>query len=280
MLRLVAAVPCEADDPELCRCDDLPAGTRAEHRLGVLGQGDPVGDRVAERGEPEHLDRQPQLQRADAARELDAAVAEVDLAAEGVAQVLAVQREGPLEQARLADQDGAGLVGLEQPLVRVDRQRIGALYPGQRLPARLAQRGGGSVGAVDVEPQSLCRAQVRQPGSGSTAPLLVVPALATTANGVRPAARSAATAARRRRPPGAEATSRTAAPAPRAPPSPSGRAGSTRAPGRKVDDAAGTAARLARRHERGQRRPSSRRSRAAPRSPRASRTTSAASRSP
>ena len=104
----------------------------AQQRLGVLGERDPVRDRRAERVEPEHAHRQPQLQRAGAARELGAAVAEVHRAAAGVAQVGALERERALEQAGLAHEHAADLVGLEEPLVRVEHERVGEPEPVER----------------------------------------------------------------------------------------------------------------------------------------------------
>ena len=179
--------------PERRRRDDLPARPRAQHRLGVLRQRDPVRDRRPERVEPEHLHAQPQLQRAGASRELDPAVAEVDLAAERVAQVLAAQRERALQQPRLAHQHRARLVGLEEPLVRVDHQRVRSLDARERRAARVRQappppRRRRRRGTTAPPPRT---ATASSP-SGSIAPVFVVPAFATTANGVRPAARSAA----------------------------------------------------------------------------------------
>src|SRR4051812_31832598 len=106
--RLVAALAGEADDPELSRRDDLPPRPLAQDRLGMLGEPDPLLHRVPERRHAEHLHGQPQLQRAGATAQLHAAVAEVDLAAEGVAEIFARERERPLERAGLAQQHRAG----------------------------------------------------------------------------------------------------------------------------------------------------------------------------
>ena len=76
----------------------------------------------------------------------------------GVAQVGAVERERALEQPGLADEDGADLVRLEEPLVRVEHERVGALDAGEEI--RLDEPGGRAVRAVDVEPQVLAVAQV------------------------------------------------------------------------------------------------------------------------
>ena len=118
----------------------------------------PCCDRGLERVEAEDAQRQPELERARAAGELRAALAELDDAAAGVAQVGAVERERVLEQAGLADEHGADLVGLEEPLVRVEHERVGALDAGEEV--RLREAGGRAVGAVDVEPQALAVGEV------------------------------------------------------------------------------------------------------------------------
>jgi hypothetical protein len=79
--------------------------------------------------------------------------------------------------------------------VGVEGERVGLLDPGQQLPPAGGKDGWGPEGAVDVEPQPLGPAQPASSASGSTLPVLVVPEVATTQNGRRPAARSAATAA-------------------------------------------------------------------------------------
>ena len=114
-----------------------------------------VRDRGLEGVEAEDAQREPQLQRAGAAGELRAALAQLDHAGVAVAQVGAVERERVLQQARVADQHGADLVGLEEPLVRVQHEAVGALDAGQQVLAARREAGGRAVGAVDVEPQAL-----------------------------------------------------------------------------------------------------------------------------
>ena len=59
----------------------------------------------------------------------------------GVAQVGAVERERALQRARLAHEHAADLVGLEQPLVRVEHERVGQPEAVERAaPARSARR--------------------------------------------------------------------------------------------------------------------------------------------
>ena len=111
-------------------------GGRLDPLLGALGEVDPAVDRGAEGVEPERVERQPQLQRARAAAELRPAVAEVDLVvARDVAQVLAEDRERALERARVADERAARLVGLEEPLVRVEDDGVRVAEPRRAPPA-------------------------------------------------------------------------------------------------------------------------------------------------
>ena len=80
--------------------------------------------------------------------------------------------------------------------MRVQRQGVGAVDALQPLSAPLGELEEAAVGRVDVQPQPLLRAMSAIAGKGSITPVLVVPAVATTRNGCRPIARSAATAAR------------------------------------------------------------------------------------
>ena len=92
---------------------------------------------------------------------------------------------------RADEQDAAGL-RQEEPLVRVERDRVGAL--------ERRRTGGRSTGPPPPAARTRRRRAARRPRSthtsasasiGSTAPVSVVPAVATTATGTRPAARSA-----------------------------------------------------------------------------------------
>ncbi len=59
--------------------------------------------------------------------------------------------EGPA----VADQETADVVGLEEPLVRIDGHRIGAIEVPDPIPVAVRQSGASAVGRVDVEPQVL-----------------------------------------------------------------------------------------------------------------------------
>jgi hypothetical protein len=97
-------------------------------------------------------------------RELHAAIAEVDLLTRGgrVAQVGRRGAEGALEGGAVAHQQAAGIQGLEQPLVRVDHERVGELEPRQLSAAARRQRGRCTVRAIHVQPQALVIAEAPQ----------------------------------------------------------------------------------------------------------------------
>ena len=60
----------------------------------------------------------------------------------------------------VADEHAADLVRLEQPLVRVEHERVGAIEAGQRGASGVGERRGRAVGAVDVQPDAVLGAQV------------------------------------------------------------------------------------------------------------------------
>ena len=204
------------------RRDHLPPRSGSQHRLGVLRQRHPVRDRRAERVEPEHLHAQPELEGARASRELDPSVAEVDLASERVAQVLAAQGERALEQARLPHQHRARLVGLEEPLVRIDRRAIGPLDARQHGPPA-----GVSTAAAPYAPSTWNHSPSASHSAAARPEDRPRPCWSSprsprprTASAPRPGRRRSP---RRRRRPAAGSRSRSAAPEPTTPPSPRSR---------------------------------------------------------
>ena len=111
-----------------------------------------------------HLQAHPDLERLEAARELDAALREPGRSGEGtlgiLREVLGELAEGRGEAAGLADERGAGLVGHVHPLVRVGGDGVGPLHARKERPQRGHDRRQGAVGAVDVVPHLLARAHV------------------------------------------------------------------------------------------------------------------------
>ncbi len=81
--------------------------------------------------------------------------------------------------------------------MRVERDAVGALDAAEALGAALREDEEAAVRAVDVHPQAVLLGDVGDASSGSTAPVFVVPALGTTRNGRRPAARSSSTMRRK-----------------------------------------------------------------------------------
>ena len=71
----------------------------------------------------------------------------------------------------------------EQPLVRVDHERVGDARRRRSADARRRrEQRGAAVGAVDVEPHAAHRGRSPTPARSSTIPAFVVPAVATTAH--------------------------------------------------------------------------------------------------
>ena len=142
-----------------------------------------VLDRVAERLGAVRAEREPELERPERARVLERDVDDMcsferscgmyDSSCENAL------RRGP----RGADEEDAAGFREEEPLVGVERDRVGAVEAGEEVGRRGRGRRGQPVGAVDVEPDALFGAHVGEPSIGSTAPVSVVPAVATTATG-------------------------------------------------------------------------------------------------
>ena len=150
----------KADDAERRRGEELKGRQGPDLLLGPVGEIYRAIDRLPERVEAEVVDREPDLQRPRAARELHAAISEVDLIALVVGEVIGVDRERLLEAATVAHEHAAALDRLVKPLVWIKRHRIGALDAGQRLATPLGQRGEPTVGGIDMEPQTLVAAEV------------------------------------------------------------------------------------------------------------------------
>ena len=158
VLRVLAAgeAPAEADDAELRGRQQLELGVLAHARLGQHGEVHRRVDRGAERCSPEQRDRHPDLERARRAAELHAEVGEVDLLLVGlrVGEVVGHDRERAPQAHALADEQGAALERLVEPLVRIEGDGVGQLDPLQPAAPALGQRREAAVGAVDVAPRA------------------------------------------------------------------------------------------------------------------------------
>ena len=106
-------------------------------RLRLARQVEGAVDGRPERGDAEVLQRHPELQGAAHPRELDAAVGEVHLPREDlrILQVIRCDLERFAQVVALAHQQTPALERLVEPLVRVERHRVGQLHPrSNRLP--------------------------------------------------------------------------------------------------------------------------------------------------
>ena len=149
---------------------------------------DVVVDRLLNRAGAVNLQDEPDLQGAEPARQLGAVIPERELRHVAVGDDVDVRsavRECPLQPPRIADQQAAGVERREQPLVRIERHRIGAADRGQRRrDARRRAASEAAVGSIDVEPHAGVAAHTSAiASSGSIAPVLTSPALPTTQNG-------------------------------------------------------------------------------------------------
>ena len=127
------------------------------------GQLHPLRDGASERSHPKGLDRHPDLQRPKRAAQLQAAIREVGMvrAPHRVLEHVVVEGEDVLQRAGVLHQQAACLVGLEEPLVGVQPNRIGALNPGQEPFAGLGHDGKATVGGIGVQPDAFRLAVVR-----------------------------------------------------------------------------------------------------------------------
>ena len=111
-------------------------------------------DRSPERVDAERAQGQPELECTRGSRELEALVGEVDDAFVDlrVAQVVRGDLERTPERVRVAHEHAAALVRLVQPLVRVERDRIGEREIAERRSAAVGQHGEAAVRRIALEP--------------------------------------------------------------------------------------------------------------------------------
>ena len=122
------------------------------------------------------LQRQPELERAEAPRQLHRLLEKGEPLHRFVAEhahIVAAVREGRAGHCRIPIEQAAAVDRLVQPFVRIERQRIGLLQPAKLFGHR--QRSESAIGAVDVQPQVLALGDVsdlgqRIDGAGATVP--------------------------------------------------------------------------------------------------------------
>ena len=135
---------------------------RAPHGVGQRPrQAHVVADHRAIAAGADLAQRQPHLQRAEAARVLRPVV---DVVRDALVEVVVRRMVGErgAQVLGVADQRAAGLERRVEPLVRIDGDRIGEADAGE-IGRRVLGRGGEpAVGAVDVEPDAVLAADRRR----------------------------------------------------------------------------------------------------------------------
>ena len=147
-----AAAPVPASKPSISRQPRVEIAR--ERELLRLGG--------AESGNAGDLQRQPEPQRAEMARQLGRQVGgrRADLGLAERPDIFAAGAERLLQQPAVADDDRAGAVRQEQGLVRIERDAVGLLDPAQQRLALVAQREKPAISAVDVKPRAVAAAKL------------------------------------------------------------------------------------------------------------------------
>lgn len=151
----------EGHDGELRVAHDLPLPILFDPALRMLGQPNPVGHRLRECVDPEHLDRCPELQPDDTPRELDAAVALVGLVGYAIdgAEVLGPGGIRALKFDAVATEQDSAFLWLEPPLVRVEADRISSPDARQQRSNLKIEDGCQTVRAIHVQPGVKARSE-------------------------------------------------------------------------------------------------------------------------
>ena len=117
------------------------SSSRTRSGLRVQSQVEAAVDRLPERGHAEVAQRDPELEGAAAAGELEAEIGEVHLAVDRlrVFEEVGGDLEASAQHGAVADEQRADLDRLVEPLVRVERDRVGELDAGECFPTALAR---------------------------------------------------------------------------------------------------------------------------------------------
>ena len=162
---LVRGVAAKADDGERTPRAELPARLVANPPLEELGEADRLADPRLQPLAAVATEDRPQLERPEASAERRAVLGDVVHLVAG-AQVLGDEAERRAQGLGAAGPEQRAIHRREQPLVRVDDERVRALDALLR-PARLrADPRGSGVGGVDVEPDACGRTGVGDRGDG------------------------------------------------------------------------------------------------------------------
>src|SRR5439155_18298574 len=127
LVLLVGGDTAEADERESARRGELPAVGVADPALEEPGEPQVLADQRLKPLAAQATEHGPQLQRAEASAERGPVVGEALRLVRG-AQVLRDEAERPPQRLRPAAPEGRAVHRHEEPLVRVDDERIGPLY--------------------------------------------------------------------------------------------------------------------------------------------------------
>ena len=163
----------------------LEVGARRDHGGEVRGEVVVGLDQPAEAGGAEVAPREPQLERPPSPGALEPEFPEVQADIVGIGRRVRIGGgrrchrpvAGPvvlgstltkhgLETGPVADHEPTDVVGLEEPLVRIDRDRIRSVEVRDSAGVAGRQERAGAVGRIDVEPQPLVSCQVGELADG------------------------------------------------------------------------------------------------------------------
>ena len=171
--KVVGAQP-EAGDVERNRRHQLPPSVRRNPSAKQLRQPAVVLDGGGELARAVLLQREPDLQRAETARQLGAEVARPRLTGSKTSRVRCeIGRptgKGRTVRRAIAHQHAPGVVGHMQPFVEIEGERVCPLDAGKARAQGLAQHRHCREGAIDMQPDTRVGAQlgdVRQRIDGS-----------------------------------------------------------------------------------------------------------------
>ena len=165
LVLLVRSLAAEADEREVARSHDLPAGLVLDPALEHLRKADVLANPLLQALAAEAAQNGPELERAEAPAEGDRDLAQVDRVV-GRLQELGNEAERPPKVVGPSGPEGGAIHRRPEPLVRVDGDRVGAL-PAREVVTELgADRGRTRVGGVDMEPDARLRAEIRERRNG------------------------------------------------------------------------------------------------------------------
>ena len=160
---------------------ELPAGLGLDPALEERREPHVLADHLLQPRSTEAAKRGPELQRPEPPPERRGVLTQADHVL-AHPQVFRHEAEGAPEVVRAAREEGGAVHRREQPLVRVDADRVGAL-PAREVVAELGAHGrSAGVGRVDVEPGTRrLRHGPRSRRQGRPRPTRWSPTVATTA---------------------------------------------------------------------------------------------------